>query len=127
PFEFAGVKSANTTTGHRTLGSPAILVRTVKQYRNVLRQNFVLADPVERRKKLENELQALAEKHNLRIHTDPGLLDRVTYLNEFPSAILGSFDPGFVSLPQEFLINVMGDHEKYFALEKKSGGLAPHF
>jgi len=51
----------------------------------------------------------------------------VTYLNEFPTVIQGNFDPAFLDLPDEILITVMRDHQKYFALEKKTGELAPHF
>ena len=137
PFEFAGVKSSDRTTGHRTLGKTGIRVRNAKEYRTALRKNFVLVDPAERRAKIERELGSLAVKRGVSVHADPDLLDRVTYLNEFPSAILGSFDPGFLELPREILITVMRDHQKYFALEQIPAGsaraahskapLAPHF
>src|SRR5260370_22276805 len=39
----------------------------------------------------------------------------------------GSFAPALLSLPDEMLVTVMRDHQKYFAVEKKSGELAPHF
>jgi len=51
----------------------------------------------------------------------------VAYLNEYPSVIQGDFDPAFLSLPDEILVTVMRDHQKYFAVEKKNGELAPHF
>src|SRR5260370_22001166 len=51
----------------------------------------------------------------------------VIYLNEFPTVIQGNFDPAFLNLPDEILVTVMRDHQKYFAIEKKSGELAPHF
>src|SRR5258707_2098173 len=54
-------------------------------------------------------------------------MDLVTYLNESPTAILGEFDPAFLDLPDEILITVMRGHQKYFALERKGGTLAPHF
>ena len=54
-------------------------------------------------------------------------MDMVTYLNEFPTAIMGGFDPSYLDLPDEILITVMRDHQKYFALERKDGSLAPHF
>src|SRR5208283_3696025 len=58
---------------------------------------------------------------------DKALLDTVVNLTEFPSAILGSFDPQFLALPEEVLVTVMRDHQKYFALEDASGKLLPHF
>ncbi len=48
-------------------------------------------------------------------------------LTEFPSAILGNFDPQFLELPEEVLVTVMRDHQKYFAVEDANGKLAPHF
>src|SRR6185437_15798267 len=51
----------------------------------------------------------------------------VTYLNEYPSVIAGAFDPAFLDLPDEILITVMRGHQKYFALESRTGELAPHF
>ena len=58
---------------------------------------------------------------------DKALLDTVVNLTEFPSAILGSFDPQFLALPEEVLVTVMRDHQKYFAVEDANGKLAPHF
>ena len=48
---------------------------------------------------------------------DKALLDTVVNLTEFPSAILGGFDPQFLALPEEVLVTVMRDHQKYFAME----------
>ena len=55
------------------------------------------------------------------------LLDAVVNLTEYPSVILGGFDPQFLALPEEVLVTVMRDHQKYFALEDGSGKLLPHF
>src|SRR5207247_9617903 len=62
-----------------------------------------------------------------RIHEAAPLLKLVAYLNEYPTVIQGNFDPAFLSLPDEILVTVMRDHQKYFAVEKKNGELAPHF
>ena len=48
-------------------------------------------------------------------------------MTEYPSAILGSFDIEFLTLPEEVLVTVMRDHQKYFAVEDSSGKLAAHF
>src|SRR5206468_6699307 len=83
--------------------------------------------PARRQEKIAKELEAHAKRGNYRIHEDAELRKLVTYLNEYPSVIQGAFDPAFLSLPDEILITVMRDHQKYFAVEKKSGELAPHF
>src|SRR5262249_26164816 len=58
---------------------------------------------------------------------DAELLKTVVNLTEWPSAILGNFDKQFLALPEEVLVTVMRDHQKYFAVEDASGKLAPHF
>ncbi len=127
PFELAGVNAGKYSAGHRFLGSSRIPIAGVRDYEKKLAANFVLARPEMRRKKIARELRALASPKGLRPHDDPALLDLVTYLNEYPSVILGDFEPAFLSLPEEVLITVMRDHQKYFALERRDGELAPHF
>ena len=126
-FSFAGVESGNRTDGHRFLGKRNIVLGGPGDYERKLRQNFVIVRPEERRKRIEAELSALASRKNLRAHKDEALLELVTYLNEYPTVITGSFDASFLALPEEILITVMRDHQKYFGLENKSGHLAPHF
>jgi glycyl-tRNA synthetase beta chain len=127
PFEIAGVKSGATSAGHRFLGKSRIAVRGPQDFAARLEKNGVLVHPAERRKKIEREVAALTRKHGLRVHPDSNLLEQVTYLNEFPTVILGRFEEAFLQLPEEILITVMRDHQKYFAVERRSGGLAPHF
>ncbi len=126
-LQFAGVQAGRESAGHRFLGSSRIALGGVRDYEKKLRANYVLARPAERGRKIQRELRALTASKGLRAHDDPVLLNLVTYLNEYPSVILGHFDEGFLDLPEEILITVMRDHQKYFAVEHKQGGLAPHF
>jgi glycyl-tRNA synthetase beta chain len=127
PFSFADVASGAHTEGHRFLGSSHILLKGPQDYEAKLKTNFVLARPEARLKKIEAEMRAITAKKGLRAHDDARLLEMVTYLNEYPSVILGNFDPAYLSLPDEILITVMRDHQKYFGLETKDGELAGHF
>jgi glycyl-tRNA synthetase beta chain len=127
PFTFAGVRAANWTLGHRALGRKRIVVRSFADYIAQLRRNYVLVEPERRRQKIARELRQLAAQAHLRVHEDTELLDLVVYLNEFPTVIRGEFGPEFLHLPREILITVMRDHQKYFALERSSGELAPQF
>ena len=58
---------------------------------------------------------------------DEALVETVTHLTEWPSVILGDFEPEYLTLPEEVLVTVMRDHQKYFAVEDANGKLAPHF
>lgn len=127
PFSFADVRSGNRTDGHRFLGKKGIAVTSARDYESKLRKNFVLCRPGERRKKIEAEIRSLTSRRSLRAHEDAELLNLVTYLNEYPTVISGDFDPAYLELPDEILITVMRGHQKYFAVEKRAGELAPHF
>ena len=126
-FQLGDAAAGNWSSGHRFLGKSKIPLSGAKDYVQKLRTNFVLVRPEDRKQKIEGELRRLAGSKGLRIHEDVHLVDLVTYLNEYPSGIMGSFDPSFLELPEEILITVMRDHQKYFALERKDGTLAPNF
>jgi glycyl-tRNA synthetase beta chain len=126
-FSIAGIASGNVTRGHRFLGSNAIRVSSFADYEKRLHSNGVIIRPARRQEKISKELEAFARKGSYRLHEDAELRKLVTYLNEFPTVIQGDFDPTFLSLPDEILVTVMRDHQKYFAVEKKNGELAPHF
>src|SRR5438445_767810 len=123
----AGIAAGRTTRGHRFLGSSTIPVSSFADYEKRLQQNGVIVRPARRQEKIAKELEAHAKRGSYLIHEDASLRRLVAYLNEFPSVIQGSFDLAFLSLPDEILVTVMRDHQKYFAVEKKNGELAPHF
>jgi glycyl-tRNA synthetase beta chain len=120
PFEIAGVKSGNTTRGHRQLGSSSIPV-SIANYESELRRNFVILSSHERRHKIEKEAAAFDAK------LDADLLETLTFITEYPTAIRGDFDPKFLELPAEVLTTVMRHHQKYFSVESVPNLLAPNF
>jgi glycyl-tRNA synthetase beta chain len=117
PFEIAGVRSGNITRGHRQLGAASIPV-TIENYSRELLKNFVLLSSHRRQHKIEEEAAALGAK------IDRELLETLTFITEYPTAIRGDFDPEFLSLPAEVLTTVMRHHQKYFSV---SDPLEPHF
>ena len=119
PIEIGGVRSGNVTRGHRILGASSISV-TIANYESELRKNFVILAAHERRHKIEKEGAALGAK------LDGDLVETLTYITEFPTAIKGEFDPAYLELPAEVLTTVMRHHQKYFSVEDAIG-LAPNF
>jgi glycyl-tRNA synthetase beta chain len=126
-FQFAGLTAGMETSGHRFLGASKIRVKNFSDYEKKLHANGVIVRASARREKVEKELGAFAKKGSYKVHEDAELLKLVSYLNEYPAVIEGKFDSGFLSLPDEILITVMRDHQKYFAVEKRNGELAPNF
>lgn len=125
-FELAGVKAGRDSQSHRQLGHGALPV-TVEDYEQKLRDGFVLVAATERRERIEGGIQALLQGTVLTVTPDPALLQTLTYLTEFPTPILGSFDDSFLTLPEEVLVTVMRHHQRYFSLKDAEGKLAPRF
>lgn len=125
--QIANVAAGRESRGHRFLGSEHVAIKNSAAYETALRKNFVIARPEERRKKIEGELGKASAKLGLKVRDDAALLDTVAYLNEYPSVIVGDFDPAYLDLPQEILVTVMRGHQKYFALQKRGGELAAQF
>lgn len=127
-FEFGGIASGDTTRGHRILSRDAeIQINSATDYEKAMQQGSVVANPETRMSIISEQLESLARAQNLRIRGDAYLLNTVVNLTESPSVILGSFDPEYLALPEEVLVTVMRDHQKYFAVEDEHGKLAPYF
>ena len=126
PFEIEGIHSANRTFGHRRLGARKITVSGAENLRKELRAGFVILSPEERRQKIKREAVA-ALPAGKRVRSNPGLLETLVYLTEYPTPIAGAFDAGYLKLPPEVLETVMLHHQKYFAVEDENGKLAAHF
>src|SRR6266851_952638 len=128
PLEFDGVRAGNHSRGHRILADGSIRIpRAGAPYVEVLKQAKVLSRH-ERERQIRKALDAETRTvPGARWREDKPLLDTVVNLTEWPSAILGSFDPEFLDLPEEVLVTVMRDHQKYFAVDDSNGKLSPHF
>jgi glycyl-tRNA synthetase beta chain len=128
PLEFDGIRAGNTSRGHRILTEgPVTIPHAGPAYFESLRAAKVMGRG-EREHQIRKALDAATRTiPGARWREDKALLDTVVNLTEFPSAILGSFDPQFLALPEEVLVTVMRDHQKYFAVEDAAGKLAPHF
>ena len=127
PLAFAGVRAGNRSHGHRTLSQGVVQVPKANAYVERLREAKVLGRG-EREQQIRKALDAAARTiPGARWREDKSLLETVVNLTEFPSAVLGSFDPEFLELPEEVLVTVMRDHQKYFAVEDPNGQLSPNF
>jgi glycyl-tRNA synthetase beta chain len=129
PLEFAGIHAAHVTFGHRVLyGDQPVAVARPADYLATLEAAFVVADVAVRRHRIRKALDAATRTlPEARWREDEALVEQVTHLTEWPTVLLGNFQAEYLSLPEEVLVTVMRDHQKYFAVEDKHHGLAPHF
>ena len=121
------VTAADQTVGHRFLAPDAFTVKDFTDYKAKLLAAKVMLDPAERRAKIEADATALCAKQGLRLKDDPGLLDEVTGLVEWPVVLMGTIEEQFMALPAEVLTTSMRAHQKYFACLNADGSLAGKF
>ena len=115
------------TRGHRFLAPDEFVVTGFADYRAKLAERFVVLDAADRKTKILEDGAKLAASQNLVVKPDPGLLDEVAGLVEWPVVRMGAIEPRFMDLPAEVLTTSMRTHQKYFAVETSDGTLAPYF
>lgn len=121
------VTAADQTVGHRFLAPDAFSVKDFADYKAKLLAAKVMLDPAERRAKIEADAKELCAKQGLSLKDDPGLLDEVTGLVEWPVVLMGTIEEQFMALPAEVLTTSMRSHQKYFACLNADGSLAGKF
>jgi len=129
PIKAAGIIAGNRTQGHRVLGSAkGIAVRDSESYLKGLERQGVIADPQHRQHVIEHQIAEICKKTGFRLHLDADLLDQAVYTTECPHAIIGSFKPGYLEVPQEILMTSMKEHQGFFSLiNNDTGKLVAHF
>jgi glycyl-tRNA synthetase beta chain len=117
----------DTTRGHRFLAPDAIQVANFTDYKAKLAKAFVVLDREERKRIIAEGAGALAKAEGFVLKEDPGLLEEVCGLVEWPAPLMGRIEDAFMEVPAEALVTAMRTHQKYFALETADGALAPRF
>lgn len=128
-FEVGGITSGATTQGHRRLGRGPFTIKDFADFKNTLEsKGHVVLAAADRKAIILKGAEAACQKAGLELIDDPGLLEEVAGLVEWPVVILGDMDPSFLELPGEVIRLSMRSHQKYFAVrDPKTGDLAPKF
>jgi len=126
PASIMGQAADRITRGHRFMGELREL-RHANEYVEALREQYVVADKIERSDVIRQQLLAQAKELGGEVIVDEALLDEVTALVEWPVTLAGRFEDVFLDLPEEVLISVMTEHQRYFHLRDANGKLMPRF
>jgi glycyl-tRNA synthetase beta chain len=127
--EIPGVRVGDISEGHRFMGPRRpFRARDFDEYREALAGHFVVLGAAERQRRILEGARAMCAARGLELVEDPGLLEEVAGMVEWPVPILGDMDPRFLDLPAEVVRTSMRVHQRYFAVRETGGGaLAPHF
>ncbi|MDK2882441.1 MAG: glycyl-tRNA synthetase beta chain [Bacillota bacterium] len=127
PFNLDGLKSDRFTYGHRFLAPGPFRIEDPADYFTKLEKAYVVLDPEERRARIRAQGEQLAKEVGGRALFPEDLLTEVTFLVEYPTALLGSFAPEYLELPSEVVVTPMKDHQRYFPVVDPEGNLLPYF
>ncbi|MBZ7965383.1 glycine--tRNA ligase subunit beta [Campylobacter molothri] len=126
-FEIFGVKSSKKTFVHRSISYDFFPFQNIKEYFQILENNFIILDPKKRKEKILNDFKELEKKYDIIIGQDEELLAEVIAITEYPKALFGSFDRAFLEIPNEVIITSMRENQRYFAVFNNDKELSNHF
>ena len=95
-IDLEGLPNRAETVGHRFHAPEAIPVRRFEDYEQKLRRACVVLDRDERKATILADARTLCAARNLELVEDPGLLEEVAGLVEWPVALMGDMDPAFL-------------------------------
>jgi glycyl-tRNA synthetase beta chain len=127
PLPLDLIAVGRVTRGHRFLSSGEICVGNAGEYFERLSEAHVVLNQDCRKETIREDLEHAAAVEGLTLKPDPGLLEEVTGLVEFPVVLAGAIDVDFMALPPEVLATAMRTHQRYFSCLQPDGGPAPRF
>ena len=127
PFSILEDTASNVSRGHRFLANNDIVIKNACDYEKDLADNFVVANAEVRKEEITNQIDALAKENDWQMYIEPGLLEEVNNIVEYPTAFIGSFDEKYLDVPDEVLVTSMREHQRYFEVRDNQGNLLPNF
>jgi len=116
PFAVDSVKAGDETRGHRFMAPAAFKVRRFDDYLAKLESAKVVLDPARRAEIILTDAKHLAFAQGYELIEDEGLLAEVAGLVEWPVTLMGAFDAGFLSIPEEVIRATIRNNQKCFVL-----------
>ncbi len=127
PFTVAEITTGNKTRGHRFLSKGEFVIQSVEDYFSTLADQYVMVDQEVRRQVIREQVEKIAIEQGGTATIDEDLLEEVVYLVEYPTALYGTFEDKYLSLPPEAVITPMREHQRYFPVFSPEGKLLPVF
>ncbi|TPR52837.1 glycine--tRNA ligase subunit beta [Apilactobacillus kunkeei] len=126
PIQILDVTASNVSRGHRFLGQDTT-INSADEYEEKLKEQFVIVDAQKRKELIVKQIKEIQDENNWVININPGLLEEVNNLVEWPTAFFGKFDEKYLQLPSEVLITSMKDNQRFFYVNDQNGNILPFF
>ncbi|HGG63426.1 MAG TPA: glycine--tRNA ligase subunit beta, partial [Rhodobacteraceae bacterium] len=116
PLDIDGIKSGDSTEGHRFMAPARFSVSSFDDYSTKLAKAHVVLNAQERADHIWNDATNQAFAQGLEVVEDKGLLSEVAGLVEWPVVLMGDIAEDFMELPPEVLQTSMREHQKFFSV-----------
>lgn len=119
-----GITASNRTRGHKIFGKKELAIKSIDEYLNLLKKEYVIVDQNERKEKIIKELNNIASKYegdwDDKSEEIYNLVETILYLCEYPQPVIGEIELDFLSLPQPVLSTCLREHQKFFGLFRRN-------
>jgi len=113
------INSDRRSWGHRVMHPRPVVIDTAIDYVATLKEAFVIVDVEERKHRICSQIKGVSELMRATAEIPESLLEEVTQLIEFPTAVVGEFDREFLTLPPIVIKTEMESHQRYFPMYRQ--------
>lgn len=121
------LSSKKETRVHRLKNFTALPFNNISEYFELLKDGCVILNQAKRKDKILDDISSIESSNNLKVEIDNNLLSELVMINEYPTALMGTFPKKFLTLPTEVIVTSMKENQKYFAVYDQNGKLSNHF
>ena len=116
-FDFHHLKSANKAYVGGPYDEKSFVAKDIVQYFSILKDKKIILDQEVRKKMVLEGLKSVFKKSKCEDNPNPKLVEEVTNLVDYPTALKGQFSKEFLELPEELLHLTMMQHQRYFPMK----------
>ena len=116
-FDFHHLKSSSKAHVGGPYDEKSFIVKNIVQYFSALKDKKIILDQEVRKKMVLEGLKSVFKKSKCEDNPNAKLVEEVTNLVDYPTALKGQFSKEFLELPEELLHLTMMQHQRYFPMK----------
>ena len=116
-FDFHHLKSSNKVHVGGPYDEKSFIAKDIAQYFSTLKDKKIILDQEVRKKMVLEGLKSVFKKSKCEDNPNAKLVEEVTNLVDYPTALKGQFSKEFLELPEELLHLTMMQHQRYFPMK----------
>ena len=126
-FSYGHLRSKDSTIVEKDLITKHKKIRNFSEYQSFLKDNKIIIDQDERRKKILQSFIVICKNKNFKDNFSTQLLEEVTNIVEDPNVLVVDFDKKYLEIPSEIIVSTLQSHQRYFPLLDSKDRLTNYF